>query len=375
MSQTYLPPPPPPTGKPEARRRTLIPTLFEDPEKRSIEVGAAGTILVHLLILLFIVPALMKTHPGPPVVRRKVPPRPFNIEIAQDMFKKPPPPKPPMKYVEANPNANNNVPDRTTNMAAQNQQVAQEKPTPNGKSDMPALEGQKEIKTTQIVSGSLEKQQVQPPVAPAKVAPPKPVATPPKQEQLPLAGTDKAQGTNPDAYGTARAKLDDSAKPIMEKVDGAKGVVADPNASGTTARIDPHHPQPRKVLAIHSRPAIFTENKFGTSNIGPTAVDARWNNYAEYLQRLIESVQIEWDRLLEGGRAWPPQGTTVSVKFRLDSKGRVSEILDVTSTSSEQGRIACVTAITDRSPYGEWTPDMIALMGDSQDMTFTFYYQ
>ncbi len=374
MSQTYLPPPPS-TGKPEARRRTLIPTLFDDPEKRSIEVGAAGTILVHLLILLFVVPALMKSHSGPPVVRRKAPPRPFNIEIAQDLFKKPPAPKPPMKFVEANPNANNNTPDRTTNFAAQNQQVAQEKPTPNGKSDMPALEGQKDIKTTQIVSGTLEKQQAQPQVAPSKVAPPKAAASPPKQEQLPLAGTDKAQGTNPDAYGTARAKQDNSAKPIMEKVEGAKDVAANENATGTTTQIDPRHPQPRKVLAIHSRPAIFTENKFGTANIGPTAVDARWSNYGEYLQRLIESVQIEWDRILESGRTWPPQGSTVSVKFRLDSKGKVSEILDVNSTSSEQGRAACVSAITNRSPYGEWTPDMIALLGDSQDMTFTFYYQ
>jgi hypothetical protein len=373
MSQTYLPPPAP-VRKPEARRgRGFVPPLFQDPETRSIEVGVAGTILVHLLLLLFIVPQLMKSPPTKPYVRKQAPPRPFSIQL-QPLPKPPPPPPQPNKFVEANPNANNKIPDRTTNFAAQNQTVAQEKPTPNGKSDMPTLEGRKDIKSTQIVSGTLTKQQEQAPVPQSKVAPPKAAVTPPKQAQNPLAGTDKAQGTNPDTFGTARAKVDDNAKPILEKVDGADAPQV-ANASGTAPRIDPRHPQPRKVLQPQVRPAVFTENKFGTSNIGPTAVDARWNNYGEYLQRLIESVQIEWDKILETGRTYPPGGTTVTVTFRLDSKGRVAAILDHTSTSSEQGLQACMAAITNRSPYGEWTADMIALLGESQDMTFTFFYQ
>ena len=373
MSQTYLPPLPP-SAKEKARRRGLvIPIYFEDPEARSIEVGVTGTILVHLLVLLFAVPAMMRSEKSNAYVR-PVPKRPFNLEIApREPVPKPPPP--PMKFVEANPNANNNVPDRTTNFAAQNQQAAQEKPTPNGKSDMPTLEGRKDIQTTQIVTGTLEKQQPQAPVAPAKVAPPKAAATPPKQEQVPLAGTDKAQGTNPDGYGTAQAKVDDNAKPIMDKVNGAKDAPPTDNANGTTARIDPRHPQPRKTLQQHVRPAIFTENKFGTSNAGLTALDARWSNYGEYLQRLVEAVQTEWDKILEGSRTYPPSGL-VSIKFRLDSKGRSAAILDhSTQGTDEHGADACMAALTNPSPYGAWTPDMIALLGEAQDMTFTFYYQ
>jgi len=33
------------------------------------------------------------------------------------------------------------------------------------------------------------------------------------------------------------------------------------------------------------------------------------------------------------------------------------------------------TAITDRAPYGTWTDDMKAVLGEQQEMTFTFYYQ
>jgi len=140
-------------------------------------------------------------------------------------------------------------------------------------------------------------------------------------------------------------------------------------------QVDPRHPQPRKTLQQHSRPAIYAENKFGTSNIGPTTVDSRWSNFGEYLQRLIEAVQIEWDRILNSGGSYPPSGT-VSIKFTLDSKGRISAILDHQTTGTDtRGTTACMGAITNRAPYGAWTPEMIAVLGNSQDMTFTFYYQ
>jgi hypothetical protein len=350
-----------------------MPPLFQDPETRSIEVGVTGTILFHLLLLLLI-PQIMRHQKGHPIPRRPAPPRQFQIQLAPPPPRQPVPP-PPKKFVEANPNANNNVPTNTTNFAAQNQTVAQEKPTPKGQNDMPAIEGQKEIKTTQIVNGTLEKQEAQAPVAPSSVTPPKAAITPPKQEQKPLAGTDKTQGKNPDGYGTALSKDSDNVKPIQQEVKGAKNVPVAQDAAGTTPRIDPRHPQPRKTLQQHVRPAIFTENKFGTQNIGAMAVDARWSSYGEYLQRLIESVQIEWDKILEASQAYPPSGTVVSVKFTLDAKGKIAAIIEVGGTSDEHGRAACVAAITNRAPYGEWPADMIALLGQSQDMTFTFYYQ
>ena len=63
----------------------------------------------------------------------------FSIELTPDMFEKAPPKAPPMNFVEANPNAPDNAPDQTNNFAAQNQQVAQEKPSEESKSQKPAL--------------------------------------------------------------------------------------------------------------------------------------------------------------------------------------------------------------------------------------------
>jgi hypothetical protein len=371
MSQLFVPPPSPPAKPPGHRRRRLLPPFFTNPDTRSVEIGIAGTILVHLLLLL-LVPRLLKTTPSHAAPRPR-PVRQYNIELAPPEPPKAPPP--PKKFVEANPNANNNTPDRTTNFAAQNQQVAQEKPTPNGKSDMPTLDGRKDVHSTQIVTGSLAKPvRSTPVVPPAPVTPPKPTTVAPKAQQNPLSGFEKKQGDDPNGFGSNVSNQPDNTKDIPQQVAGVKGAAPSDSAS-VTPQIDPRHPQPRPTLEQqHVRPAVFAENKFGTSNIGPIALDARWSSYGEYLQRMIETVQREWDNIL-GGRTYPPSGTTVQVKFKMTSDGKIAVLLDVNSTSTEQGRQACISAIFNPSPYGKWTDEMIAVLGNEQEMTFMFYYQ
>jgi len=226
----------------------------------------------------------------------------------------------------------------------------------------------------------------QPPIEQIQAVPPPPTETrvaqtpvaAPRQEQNPLPGFEKKEGENKDAFGSNIAKFADNAKAIPEKIDGAKNVplIQDAPAVDQPA-IDPAHPRPRPQVVTQqkTRPAIFAENKFGTSNIGPTAVDARWSNYGAYLQRLIDTVQVQWENILISGKIYPPSGSTVTVTFVLDSQGNIARIVNVENKSSEQASHACVSAITDRAPYGPWTDDMIAMLGKEQEMTFTFYYQ
>jgi hypothetical protein len=64
------------------------------------------------------------------------------------------------------------------------------------------------------------------------------------------------------------------------------------------------------------------------------------------------------------------------VKFRLDRTGSIAEIISVgPSTVADQASRACVSAITSRAPYGNWTDDMVQVLGESQELTFSFYYQ
>ena len=153
---------------------------------------------------------------------------------------------------------------------------------------------------------------------------------------------------------------------------------ADQQISGDLRpQVDPRRSQPRPQLVktIQTRPAILAENKFGTTNIGPTAVDARWSNYGAYLQRMIDSVQIQWERIVIEQKANPVGGSSVTVKFVMNDEGRIVDIGVENSTANDTATRACVSAITDRMPYGRWTDDMKAVLGDRQQMTFTFYYQ
>lgn len=370
MSQTYAPPPPATTW------RRMRARMWRDPESRSVTVGLIGMLLVHVLLLL-LAPRLLDTGHVGSVLRPHASARQFNIEIAPETFARPTPKPPPQQFVETNPNAPENVPDKTNNFAAQNQQVAQEKPTPNGKSERPAMEGQKDIHSTQIVSGTLERPVPQTSVPPEPETPPtQTTQTPPRLEQNPLSGFEKKLGDSAENFGSGLAPHVDGAKAIPEKVEGAKNV-QDEGTATTAQLIDPKHPRPRPMIVktIQARPAIFEENKFGTSNVGVIGVSAQFSNYGAYLQRLVEAVDLEWRKILRESSIGATSGTHAVVKFQLNQKGIVSAIVNVETTAGDQATQSCVSAITNRSPYGEWTDDMKAVLGETQELTFAFYYQ
>jgi len=363
---------PPPTRRPDRRRWRAL-----GPEHRGVQIGIAGTILIHLLLFL-LVPRLHfndragLTPAGPESVASA-----FDVELAPDSVATTPPPQPVLpKFVETNPNAPENIPDKTNNFGAQNQQAAQPVPTPNGKSDTPSSKGDPDKPSTAIVSGLL----ASPPPLPVVPAPPTPPSTEQKvarRAQNPLPGVEPSQGANPDGVGTAVGPAN-SGSTADTKVEG------NPNATqsngfiiGVPNRVDPLHPQPRLHLAasaVHSRPTPLLNNFTGTDHTGLTSYDAKWNSYGEYLQRLIECVQEQWDKILEPSSLYPERGTRVQVKFRLNSEGKIAEIVSVTSNGNRDAQNACVSAIVEPQPYGPWTDDMIAALGKEQELTFVFYY-
>ena len=164
---------------------------------------------------------------------------------------------------------------------------------------------------------------------------------------------------------------------MPEKVDGAKDAPRVDGAASMEPAIDPKKPQgeagPRE--GAHKACHLSRRTILGTSNIGPVAYSAKWSSYGAYLHKMMEAIQIQWDRILLDSRTEPPSGTYVTVKFTMDSKGKITEIVDVESTSSEQGKQSCISAITLTAPYGDWTDDMIAVLGNSQELTFMFYYE
>jgi hypothetical protein len=359
--------------------RGLCVRIWNDPESRSTTIGVVGVILIHLL-LWWISPHVLRMEHVPVAARPHATPREFNIELdPETLTKAQEKQKDPFKFVETNPEAPENIPDKTENFAAQNQQAAQEKPAAETKSDRAATEGKKDFESNQIVSGRLiqpiERVEAPPPVeAPPVETPPVPA---PKAAQTPLSGTEKFDGENQTGIGGNIAKRLENAKAVPEHIEGVKDAQPNANATAMQPAIDPLRPRPRPQVVRQQqvRPAILAENKFGTKNVGLTGIDAKWSNYGAYLQRMIDTVQIQWERLILSMSAMPAGGSTVTVKFIMGDEGQITNIVNVDSTASETGSRACVSAITDRAPYGPWTDDMKAVLGSQQEMTFTFYYQ
>ena len=374
MSQTIVTPP---LGTVLRRR---LARMWQEPETRSTLIGLAAVILFHLL-LWGGAPHLMKFDAIPVAPRPADRPRDFSIELSPEIMARAQQPKPadPFKFVETNPEAPENTPDKTNNFAAQNQQVAQPVATPDGKSDRPAMEGKKDFESNQIVNGRLSQPtEISPPVAPpVEVPPAEKTVAPPRAEQNPLSGTEKFEGENKDGIGGSLAKRLDNARAVPERVEGVPDAKQIDGATSMQPAIDPRRPMPRPQLVktVQARPAILAENKFGTTNIGNIAVDARWSNYGQYLQKMIETVQIQWERIIISQKANPVNGSRVTVKFIMDDQGRIERIVAVDTTANEVATAACVSGISDPAPYGPWTDDMKAVLGSHQEMTFTFYYQ
>ncbi len=363
-----------PTADTATKRRFWMPGLSEDPDRRSIQVGLIWTILIHLLLLL-LAPEILRTEFSPGrFVRPGTTAKTYEIELTpESMYATPPKP---MRFVETNPDANNNVPDKTDNFGAQNQQAAQPVPDKQNSPDhMPKTEGKKDFQnSTQVVTGSLQK-----PEAPQPTPPPQQeqkattaqTSTQPKL-QVPPQGYIKSSGDNPDAYGTEAVKLPEQSTSADKYVEGDKNSTTLTGTGAKSAAEVKQHPLPRPRLT-QVRPGILQERPLGVTNAGTIAVDAHFSQFGDYLQELINIVQVEWENVL-AGNAYPPSETHVSITFRINSQGRIAEILKVDGNAGDYGTNAALAAIRDREPYRPWTKEMVAVLGDSQDITFTFFY-
>jgi hypothetical protein len=343
---------------------------------RSVQVGVVATIVVHVLLLVFAPKIEQLIDARDAAAPDEWASREFQIELAPEETQPPPVQLP--KFVEANPNAPDNAPDKTDNVAAQNQQVAQETPTVGGKSDAPASKGDPATSSSAIVSG----QQIEPQPSVRRPPPSTEPETPEQQAvrraQTPLPGAEKFEGDNPEGFGGNVGKPAPNATAVPERVEGAPDAKTDTGGRvGLYYKVDAKRPQTRPTLApnvVKARPTPLANREFGTENIGAVAYNAKWSSYGEYLQKFIESVDIQWQRIIEQSSIYPVAGTKVVVVFRMNSKGNIPEIVRVESNGGRAAQDACVSAIVAREPYGAWPEDMVGVLGESQELTFTFHY-
>jgi len=157
-------------------------------------------------------------------------------------------------------------------------------------------------------------------------------------------------------------------------VEGARdGKEADGSLVAVTAA---HKAQPKaRPRLTTARPTILSNRVAGVSNIGILGMDARWSEYGEYLNELIEIITAQWYHILEESTVTPPRGSHVVITFKINSKGETDIVKVEDADAGKQGVFSCQTAIQKRQPYRHWTDQMIAVLGEEQTLTFAFYYQ
>jgi len=193
------------------------------------------------------------------------------------------------------------------------------------------------------------------------------------EPQIPVPGHVKSQGDNLKGSGTEAVKLSEPSTGADKEVAG-DGNAENLAGSGPMAAQTVHRTPPLRPRVTQVRPAILQEQPTGVSNAGVVGVDAHFSEFGDYLQELIDIVQIQWDRILASSGVAPKPATHVLVSFRLNSKGEIAEIIKVEGDAGEHGMNAALSAIRERAPYRTWTQKMVAVLGNDQVITFTFYY-
>ena len=92
------------------------------------------------------------------------------------------------------------------------------------------------------------------------------------------------------------------------------------------------------------------------------------------MERLIEAVSARWNSLANEATV-DERRTKAVIKFVLDKNGYVRDMENMPGTTSKfLGIYMARTAVEDGAPYGPWTPEMVEVFGDDEEVTFAFHY-
>ena len=241
-----------------------------------------------------------------------------------------------LRFAETNPAANQAVPKAAPFTSSRNQTAAQPVPEKNPThSALPKSAGTSpEIRLTQGKPRSIDQSQAQPTPAPV-IAMAGPKAAPPP-------GPGKA-----------------AAKPA-------------PKAAPAPVAADPERPR----ASIPSGTAgLLLRNSVGVNRAGAVAIDARFSQYGDYTQRMLEAIQSSWWSIIERSQFEGVQHGRVTVRFRLHRDGTVTDAMILSNEVTRVMSLACKDAVMAPAPYDIWRADMVAMFGESDIVTINFFYR
>ena len=291
-------------------------------EFRSAAIAVAVSLGLHLLLFLVVPDTFHK------VVAFVRPVEVLTAPVKIDEARLPPK----LRFIETNPLANQAVPKTTPFTSSRNQTAAQ--PVPEKmptNSPLPKSEGTSEqLRIAQGKPRSIDQSQ----------------AAPVAQPSVSMAAPVKA------------------APPPGPGKSGAPPPPPPP----------PAHPDRPRATVPSGTYGLLLRRPVGVSRAGSIAIDARFSNYGDYTQRMLEAIQSTWWSIIERSRFEGVARGSVIVRFRLHRDGTVTDAQILGSEVTRVMSLACKDAVMAPAPYDIWRADMVAMYGESDTVTINFIY-
>ncbi len=299
-----------------------------------------------------------------------------------------------LKFVEANPEAPENEPDRKDQYSFRSQQAADEVPSED-LLNAPRVEGEED--SQKILQGALSEPSPLAPgvyssavrpgegegtdggklgrTAPVVMAPAPPPPAPDFLKQEPI--SEEGTGSRLELVGKAKERMEEPSPdaPLEIYQPQATPDVLLPVGDGNGGRPDAK-PMPR------TRPRLSPELLHGplmsstssASRRGRLAIDATFSEFGEYEQQFYAALQTGWYQEID---FFQPIDTAaqVLVRFTMHADGSIDDVEAVQSTASKVATVICTSAISKRSPFRPWTKEMVEVFGQERTLNVVFHYK
>ncbi len=354
------------------------------------------TILLALAIALFLHIGFVLVMPSQLLMPQPIQGKSAEEELQVEFL--PPEVIPPeeLKFVEANPEAPENKPDRQDQYSFRDQQAADmseseellDAPNVDGEGDSQKIVQGDPTPVEPLPPGTYSSQ-VKPgegegteggkagqPVE-AVVAPPQPLPTPDflKQEateedgtasSIDLTGESQEIVENPTPETPINVyKPEPTAQPT-EQTQVGDGAGGQPDAKPM--------PRARPRLDPNLVTGPLMRSMGSASRRGTLAIDATFSEFGEYQQQFFAALQLGWYQEID---FFQPIDTAarVVVRFTMKADGTIHDIKTVHTSASEIATVICESAISKRSPFRPWTKEMVEVFGQERTLTVSFNYR
>ena len=293
-----------------------------------------------------------------------------------------------LQYVEVNPEAPENEPNRSNNYSFRSQQAADENPDASP-DNVPTVEG--EAASRKIVQGAvnspaptpvesgvytLSEELVEEQSASANVAQSLPIISPAPDFIQQKPEVEEGSGS--------RLKVSDFSKQVPEenmdmplqlyRMDSANQPSQNTNRTSDVAAEAKPLPRKRLTLSPDLVHGPLMRSKSSASRRGTISLDATFSQFGEYEQQFYAAVQAGWYEEINFHQPIDTSARVV-VQFRIHADGTIDEVKVLDSTATKIATLICQTALTKRSPLRPWTKEMVKVFGQERVMEVTFLYR